>query len=252
MGNKVSSALLVFALSWLSTAVGAAEKMQLLTYYTSLPYAVEGAKPGESATVHLAEWLTQQSEGRYEFVPRQVPKLRLHLMLANPEWRGVVAWANPKFFDDVGRQRYLWSAPYMLDRDLVVSRETEKVPFVNGHPLASARFGGIAGHLHEGLQADFASGLLVREDAQNELSNLLKLKHRRVDVIILQASSLPYLRTQVPDLDQWAYFDPQPYGQFERYLFTGMNSPELLAYLNRALLKIAEDPSWQELLRAAQ
>ena len=241
--------LLSISLMGLGTASLAAEKIQLLTYYTSPPFAVDGVPAAGSYTVQLAQWLSQWSGGRFEFVPRQVPRLRLDLMLAKPEWRGVVAWANPLWFPDAERQGLFWSSVLMSDRNLRVSRQDDKVLFAAGHPLRAARFGGISGHQYRHLEAEFRSGLLVREDAQNELSNVLKLQHKRVDLILLQASSLPYLRAQLPDFARWAYVDPQPQLEFERFLFTSRNNPDLLAFLNQALPHLAQDPRWVQALQ---
>lgn len=249
MAKKIQPWLLSIALLWLSASALASEKIQLLTYYTSPPYAVEAVPVADSYTQRLAQWLSQQSAGRFEFVPRQVPRLRLDHMLREADWQGVVAWANPQWFADPERQRFLWSRVLMRDRNLWVSRQADKVLFAQGHPLKAARFGGISGHHYADLDADFHRGLLTREDAQNELSSVLKLKHKRVDVILLQTSSLAYLRAQVPDFDRWAYVDQQPQADFERFLFTSRNNPELMAFINQALPKLARDPAWIEALQ---
>lgn len=249
MSIKIKNWLLVISLMGFSVAALAAEKVQLLTYYTSPPYALDSGSAADSYTLRLAQWLSQWSAGRFEFVPRQVPRLRLDLMLTNPEWRGVVAWANPAWFSAPEQQNFLWSRVLMRDRNLRVSRQADKVLFAQGHPLRAARFGGISGHHYQYLEADFRSGLLLREDTQNELSNVLKLQHKRVDLILLQASSLPYLRAQLPDFDRWAYVDEQPQLEFERFLFTSHNNPDLLLFLNQALPHLARDPAWIQTLQ---
>ncbi|MDP3848371.1 MAG: hypothetical protein Q8R10_18290 [Pseudomonas sp.] len=249
MPIKLKKWLLVISLMGLGTAALAAEKVQLLTYYTLPPFAVDSVPAADSYTVQLAHWLSQWSGGRFEFVPRQVPRLRLDYMLANPEWRGVVAWANPTWFSAPEQPDFLWSRVLMRDHNLRVSRRADKVLFAQGHPLKAARFGGISGHRYEYLEAYFRSGLLQREDAQNELSNVLKLQHKRVDLILLQASSLPYLRAQLPDFDRWAYVDEQPQFEFERFLFTSHNNPDLLLFLNQALPHLARDPGWTQALQ---
>jgi len=229
-----------------------AQEIQLLTEYTALPFAVNGVSAADSYTVRLAQWLSAESGGCFRFVPRQVPRPRLVQMLEQPDWRGVVAWVNPEWFADRERQRYLWSSVLMRDVVLRVSRRADKVVFAQGHPLKVARFGGIIGYQYPSLEADFKSGLLIRDDAYNQLSNVLKLQIKHVDVILLQASLLPYLRTQVPDFDQWAYVDPQPQATLERSLFTSRNDPELMAFINQALPKLMQDPAWVAALRPGE
>lgn len=241
MSKKITQWLMWLGLMCLGLPASAAQEIQLLTYYNVLPYAVDGVAPADSYTVRLAQWLSQQSAGRYQFVPRQVPKKRLLYMMTKPNWLGVVAWVNPLWVEDAQRQRYLWSSSLMHDHDLRVSRQADKVVFAQGRPLQSARFGGISGHFYSSLEAQFKTGLLTREDAQNELSNVLKLQHKRVDVILLQASSLAYVRAEVPDFDRWAYVDPQPQAEFERFLFTARSHPQLMAFINQVLANWPQD-----------
>jgi hypothetical protein len=248
MGSKHRR--LLFGL-WLCCSVShAAQTVPLITYYTSLPYAVKGVAAEQSYTVQLARWLSEQSAGRYLFEAQQIPKLRVVRMMQEPSFLGVVAWGNPLWLDDAQQQRYLWSAPYMRDSDLRVSRQADKVLFAQGHPVHSARFGGISGHFYASLQDDFANGLLTRDDAQNDLSSLLMLQYKRVDVILLQASSLTYLRTQVANFDTWAFVDAQPQAEFERYLFTSRNAPELMQFLDQAMQGFAQSPVGRQVLLA--
>ena len=92
-----------------------------------------------------------------------------------------------------------------------------------------------------------SSGHLLREDAQNDLSNVLKLQYERVDMVVLQASSLAYLRTQVGDFDQWASVSPTLQPSYQRYLFTSTANPQLMVFLQQALVQLAQAPEWAEL-----
>lgn len=244
------SALRGLLLMLFSAGAWAVQTVPLYTYYTSPPFAVEGVAPSGSYTVQLAQWLTQQSAGRYQFEALQLPRPRLQLQLNNSDWQGVVAWANPQWFDDVAQQRYLWSGPLMEDADVLVFHQAEALPFGPQGPTRPLRFGGLSGHVYAPLQRFFDSGLLQREDAQNELSSLRKLQHQRVDVVLLGASALPYMREQLPDFDQWAtvYTDPHLLAPYPRYLFTNRNNPELRAFLDQALRQLRHAPEWQEAL----
>ena len=240
----------LFSLALLLGCAGlaAAEQVTLYTHYGSAPFAVD-EQPASSYSVRLAAWLTAQSAGRYQFVARQLPKLRLERLLARDDWSGVVAWGNPAWFGDPQRQRFLWSRGLMRDSDLLVSRQTERVSQAALDAGPPRRFGGIIGHRYAALERYLQSGQLLREDAQTEVSNARKLRHGRVDVLLVQASSLPYLRAQFEDFEQWAYVDKPPLVQFERYLFTSRGNGRLMAFLDQALLKLEQAPEWRELMQ---
>ena len=234
-----------------NAAAGAVEKISLYSHYTTAPFAVEGVPPQLSYTVRLAAWLTAQSAGRYLFEARQMPRLRLNRIVAQADWQGVVAWANPLWFADPERQRFLWSSALMSDRNVLVSRQVDHVLFPVQEPAQPLRLGGISGHFYADLQPFIQRGLLLREDAQNDLSNVLKLQHGRVDIVVVQASSLAYLRSQMADFDQWASISPTLQPSYQRYLFTSTANPQLMAFLQQALLQLAQAPEWAALREAS-
>lgn len=241
--------LLCLVLLLSSVGLTAAEQVPFYTYYSTAPFAVGEPPSASSYSVRLAAWLSAQSAGRYQFVARQVPKLRLERMLAKPDWAGVVAWANPTWFADSPHQRFLWSRGFMRDSDVLVSRQAEPVRLDALADAPARRFGGIIGHHYAVLEPYLQSGQLLREDAQTELSNTRKLQHGRIDVLLLQSSSLPYLRGELEGFDQWALVSQPPLVRFERYLFTNRENVQLLAFLDQALLALMQAPEWRELLQ---
>ncbi len=230
-----------------NAAAGAVEKISLYSHYTTAPFAVEGVPPQLSYTVRLAAWLSDKSAGRYLFEARQMPRLRLNRTVSQADWQGVVAWANPLWFADPERQRFLWSSALMSDRNVLVSRQVDHVLFPVQEPAQPLRLGGISGHFYADLEPFIQRGLLLREDAQNDLSNVLKLQHGRVDIVVVQASSLAYLRSQMADFDQWASVSPTLQPSYQRYLFTSNSNPQMMAFLQQALLQLAQAPEWAAL-----
>ena len=250
MFRLLQRAALLAGLVYGNAAAGAAEKISLYSHYTTAPFAVEGVPPQLSYTVRLAAWLTAQSAGRYLFEARQMPRLRLNRIVARADWSGVVAWANPLWFADPERQRFLWSSALMSDRNVLVSRQVDRLQFPVQGPARPLRLGGINGHFYADLEPLIQRGQLLREDAQNDLSNVLKLQYERVDMVVLQASSLAYLRTQVGDFDQWASVSPTLQPSYQRYLFTSTANPQLMVFLQQALVQLAQAPEWAELQEA--
>lgn len=240
-------AVLVFGLVFCSAKAVAVEKISLYSHYTTAPFAVEGVAPEVSYTVRLAGWLSAQSHGRYLFEARQIPRLRLNLIVAQPNWQGVVAWANPVWFDDPLRQRFLWSDALLSDRNVLVSRRADGWRFTTRCSAQPVRLGAIRGHFYADLEPLIQRGLLLREDAQNDLSNMLKLQHRRVDMAVVQASALPYLRSELADFDQWANVDQAQHPSYQRFLLTSTANTQLMAFLQQEVARMAQAPEWAEL-----
>ena len=228
--------LLLFA------AASAAERIPLYTYYADPPFSLTTP---HSLTKELAQWLSERSRGRYQFEPVMLPRLRLEMLIAQPTWKGVVAWANPVWLNKSLAARQRWTRPYMTDANLVVSLRSAPVNYVDDHSLEGLHLGTVLGFSYPDLERLINAGLITREDVNGEFQNLLKLKAHRVQAVFLQASSFPYFREQFPDMDQWAYISPKPRTVFERSMFLAPGQPALEAFLDKQLELLASDPQWR-------
>ncbi|WP_157314968.1 ABC transporter substrate-binding protein [Chitinibacter sp. GC72] len=238
--------LLLCALS----LVHSAEQIPLYTYYDEPPFALD--QPG-NLTAQLASWLSSHSAGRYQFVPVQLPRKRLDLVIGQqPQWRGVVVWANPVFFHDAMQSKYRWSKPYMQDVNLVVSHRSKPVVFKNAASLHGLRVGAVTGRQLEDFEADIAAGKITREDANSVLSNLKKLKLRRIDATFISASSLGRYRQSISDLDDWLYIAPTPRAVVARHFFIAPNQASLLDFLNEMTKQLPKDAQWKMLFKDLQ
>ncbi|WP_269533005.1 ABC transporter substrate-binding protein [Chitinimonas sp. BJYL2] len=235
----------VLAAVCLSLQAAPPEQIPLYTYYADPPYSP--ASP-DNLTSKLAQALTARSGGRYQFVATLLPRRRLDETLSHPDWPGMVAWANPRWFGDAPMRRYLWSRPLMQDADLVISRKRQPVEYKQPESLIGLRVGGITGHRYVDLEALIQQNKVIRDDANTEHASLLKLKYERVDVAFVMASSLPYLEKTLPDLRSWMHIASEPRQRYARHLFTHPRQAALMAYADRVLAQLAEDPEWREIL----
>ena len=233
----------------LHPAHAAPEQVPLYVGYADPPLST--TRP-DSLTIKLAGALTEQSHGRYTFKATQLPRKRLTMTIADPAWKGVVAWANPAWFNDTSMSRYLWSAPFMTDTNLIVSTRDHPLEYSGDiQALAGLRVGTIFGHRYPDLDPLFRARTLERNDVASELQNLQKLKLGRLDAVLIQGSSLPYYREELPDLDHWLYVARTPRNSFQRFLFTNRHNTEMMDFLNAALVQLAHDPRWQPLFDSA-
>jgi len=227
-------------------SVAAEQTVPLYTYYTDPPFFVSLE---HNKTTQLADWLTQKASGRYRFQAIYLPRRRLNFIISQPNWQGVVAWANPSWFDDNSQSLYLWSRPFMQDIDLIASNRNKPIDFENSDSLNGLVFGGILGRRYHDFDLQVNQGKFRREDTVDIYQNLQKLKAGRIDVILLQGSNVSYLRQIYPDLDQWLYIAPKPRAVIQRHLFTNAENRELMSFLNKQLRAIAHDPQWKESLQ---
>ncbi|WP_410499986.1 hypothetical protein [Chitinibacter sp. S2-10] len=238
--------LLLAFLSLPALAANAKEVIPFYTYYDEPPYALD--QP-DNLTNKLASWLSAKSAGSYLFVPTYLPRKRLDMTVINqPQWLGVVAWANPKFFDDVNETRYRWSRTVTSDINLVVSHKAKPVNFSDAKSLYGLKVGAVFGRKLADFEAEIQAGNIIREDAGTALNNLLKLRVQRIDATLISTSALPYYRYRIPDLDQWLFIAPTPRAIVARSLFVDRSQEKLMQFLDRALLALPSDPQWRNIV----
>lgn len=226
--------------------VAAPQPVPLYTQYPDPP--LDAASPG-NLTAKLAAWLSERSDGRYQFVATPLPRGRLDALLARPGWQGAVAWAHPRWFGDETRSRFLWSEPFVQDADLVVSRRQRPVEFLNGgRSLEGLRVGVVHGHRLPDLDWMLNQGLVHRVDVDSEMAGLRELQAGRLDAVFVQAISMPQFRRALPQLDSWLHVAKQPRDTFWRHFFTDRHQPALHAFLNQQLPALRADPQWRSQL----
>ncbi|HEY0955948.1 MAG TPA: transporter substrate-binding domain-containing protein [Roseateles sp.] len=235
------------ALALLGGPLSAApQTLPLYTAYTDPP--LDATSPG-NLTARLARWLSERSEGRYRFVPTQLPRGPLDALVAKPGWTGAVVWANPVWFGDTRQQRFLWTSAFMQGADLVVSRREQPVEYLlEGRSLQGLSVASVAGHRLVDLDGLVAAGKLRRVDAPRALDGLHLLQQGRVDAALVQAISMDYFRQELPGLDGWLYVARQPRDTYGRHAFTALGQTALRDFLARQLPALAADPEWRAVL----
>lgn len=233
-GLKKSFPVFIVLLCLLPMAAGAQQSVTpLLTYNTPPPFNPEF----EHSLSHLiADRLNQLAQGQYQFQAAYLPRKRLMHHIDTDHWQGAVIWANPKWFNDEARNRYLWSEPLLTDTNLVLSHGQSPVDFQSPASLSGLRLGGILGYRYQEFEELIASGNIIRDDVVTDAQNLKRLKAGRIDVTFVSALALAELMRNEADADwQWLHISPTPRNTFDYAIFCDSSNTELMALINRAM-----------------
>lgn len=225
------------AISW------AADPVPLYSYNTPPPF---NPKLEDNLSDYLAQWFSQASTATDKFVAVHLPRKRLDHLVSGKAWRGAVLWANPLWFDDSGKSKYLWSDPVVADHNLVLSHKNRPVEYTAPASLQGLKLGGILGHVYTEFNSMLKDGSLSRDDAISYQQNLAKLEAGRVDVIFMPASSLTLLIKQKPAMKQWLYIAKQPRNTFYYYFFCDLENKQLMSFLNQQIQQLQFDKKWQQ------
>lgn len=122
------------------------------------------------------------------------PRLRVQSMMMHGEI-DVRCNVSPAWLIS-GHHQYIWSLPFMFQRDVLVTRADVQ----HREPKTGERIGTVLGFGYAALEGRFLSGDLLREDVRTQAQVLEKLAARRYDFAVANQLTLDWFnRHLAPD-----------------------------------------------------
>ena len=162
---------------------------------------------------------------------------------------GKVAGLVPEYFDAARQAEFAYSEPFpggpvgfcvRRDSNIALPPSMAARPAEGLATLKHLRFGVVRGYLNAPV-FDSAAGL-KREDAKDDLTNLRKLYHRRVDAIVIDRHVAEHLlRTAVPEFAAELEFLEPPLARHSLYVAFSLTAPDhdaLRQAFNRGLAQL--------------
>lgn len=123
-----------------------------------------------------------------------LPRKRVQAMLVRGEI-DVRCYVNPSWMTESHHQ-YIWSVPFMKQRDMLVARTRQNMTVEQLHDQT---VGTVLGYVYPQLQAKLDNHDLRRDDARTQALTLLKLEAGRNDYAVSSELTLDWFnRTQAP------------------------------------------------------
>ncbi len=122
-----------------------------------------------------------------------LPRLRVQEMLVRGEI-DVRCYVSPAWLTESHHQ-YIWSVPFMVQRDLLVGRRKQRLQLSQ---LEGESVGTVLGFTYPELEPLFSHGQLQRDDARTQELALAKLAAKRYDYAISNELTLHWFNRQQP------------------------------------------------------
>ena len=139
------SAVLGTEALWANPARSAEARVVTIWIYHQFPPFITDTASGSGFSYDLARQLGKTSDRRYKFRVEAVTRERLNHLLAEGN-EGLVLWANPAWFGDHQKQRYVWSDPLFLDHNDVISPRAAPIDYDSPASLNTLKLAGVRGH----------------------------------------------------------------------------------------------------------
>jgi polar amino acid transport system substrate-binding protein len=226
----------------LSAGANAVQTIEAWNFYTSPPFLVDTATNAGLAN-DLVAYLNKALAGKYDIKLVLLPRVRLNKMIERGD-KVFVIFMPSMLFGGVNGGSYLWTAPLCDDRQELVSRKLQPFEFDGPSSLYGVRFAAMLGHVFPVLAHDMDAGKIVadRNTIESSLISMLLAKH--VDVITLPNSTLRYMWTKDPALQQQLWISTKNLGEFSRRLMFQRGMEKERNDFEQVVLAMNTDPAW--------
>lgn len=217
-----------------------------LNSYAQPPFVSRTADRSSGLAKTFVDLLNEALGAQGRFQLDHLPRRRLESQLEGRSFSGIALFLAPEFLGPAAQNGAVWSAPVMVDENLIVSMRPLNLSSLRD--LHGLRLGGIAGHVYRLLEPSIESGKIRREDAPDHLSNLRKLCLGRIDFVIISRSELagtqPHVACAAP-FRPAAFPEPQV---VVRRVLVRMPRGEDEQHVLDAVTNVACGPDWEQAL----
>jgi polar amino acid transport system substrate-binding protein len=238
----------LFGLAALGAGAWAAEPappLPALNSYAQPPFTLPGEPEGGLAA-RLVARLNEEAAEPAGFRVELQPRRRLEMTLEAADFAGLALFLAPEFLPPELARSGAWSAPVMVDENLIVS--ARPLALTSLEQLDGLRFGAIAGHVYRRLDPIVEAGRLARADAPDHVANLRKLCLDRVDFVVISRSELAGTAPLAACARPWHFMPfPQPQIILRRVLVR-LPDPQRTQAVLAAVARVACGERWRAAL----
>jgi len=235
----VRGLLLIFLTTFSSFAI---EEVKVITYYNYSPWL--------ELNTTITSLLNEQLSSKYKFTALYLPRKRLDQLLLSKD-KVIVTFTNPKFFGDLDKQKYSWTAPLLVDHSFYISKKTKPFLYENESSYTGKNFSGILGHHYTDLEKAVSEKRLEIEYAASEISAVLKVfnSKRNLDFSVIDTSTLKGMESLGTILRGQYVLSKRPgYGELERLLLVSKSDTDLFSDVELALMRISKLDKWLKII----
>ncbi len=227
----------------------------LYTYHDKPPY-YENNHHGEASTPPpgiykaLVDYLNSKQSNwviKLAFQPRK----RLESQLNANRLPGGIIGVNPVWFKDKEKSRYLWSPPFMQDKDVVVTRKSDAFDYQHPNDLVGMRLALPRGLYFWGVTELVNANKIEVYETSSDVQDLQMVLLNRADATITSALTFQHFSRALFKANDFAVL-ATPHDKFERMILFPKQYETVYRTLAPIIQEAMSDPQWQVILQHYQ
>ena len=231
--------------------------LTLYTYHDKPPYFyaenldANGQKgnSGQGLYEIFAAQLNQQLLGS-ELQVKYLPRRRIDRLLSAQSLDGGIIGINPKWFRDPEQTKYLWSQPFMDDKDVFVVHVDSDITARQPNDFVGKTMALTSGFYFVGITELVRNGQIRSINTPSESHNLNLLLKGRADATIMSILTLNQLVKATQGVTEIRALSV-PHDQFQRHImFPRQLESEVVHRALRTIPGITASEQWKRLLES--
>ncbi|WP_084629012.1 transporter substrate-binding domain-containing protein [Neptunomonas japonica] len=192
----------------------------------------------------LANYLSKNSNGAYQFNVEVLPRNRLDMLLTKTDM--IIPWVSYAWFGPKATEKYQWSKPIFKDASIYIWNKKSVQTFSQPEHLKGFHLGGIQGYHFINVGPLVKSGEVKRSDTGSEQQLLEMLLLKRFDDGIGPYSSFAYIIKDNSWKDDFSY---SIYHNYQRHFLIKTTNKELSSYIEEIPQKMLADKNWGQIMQ---
>ncbi|MEH6347880.1 MAG: transporter substrate-binding domain-containing protein [Bermanella sp.] len=226
----------------------AKESFTFYTYHNKPPYFTTSNSSGheDQARTGIYRNFVDYLNARVRDVEVQLefsPRVRLEGDLRKGLLNGAIIGVNPLWFKDKEQKRYLWSASFMADKDVIVVKAGASFPYAHPRDLVGKSLALPRGLYFWGVSERIKIGGIQVFETNSDLQNLGMVELGRADATIMSILSAQYFMRQGMSSKELHILDT-PHDQFDRMILFPKNKKRQFELLNHYIKHALTDRDW--------
>lgn len=219
--------------------------INVYTYHDKPPYVIYDSDIthiNAGIYLELIQQLNQESDSQ-QFQLIYMPRVRLELLLQDKKLDGIIIGVNPLWFGDKEKQRYLWSEPFMVDKDIFLVNTGRNLNITQNSDLSGLTIALERGTYYKGITELINNNKITLAATNSSEQNLNMLAYNRADITIISQLTANYFFNNGYQKSLFKILN-QPHDIFQRFILIPQSMGHLTAPIDKAIIALNKTNNW--------
>ena len=190
-----------------------------------------------------------KQQNKWQLKLHYLPRKRLQLRLDQSTLKGAVIGVSPAWFGDKDEAKFLWSAPFMPDKDVIVVRYGQSRPYHSLEDLRGLTFALPRGWYFFGISEQISEGKIKGFNTSSDIQNLKLIHQHRADATVISLPTLRHFESKLFPRNSFDVLEP-PHDEFNRRVLFPQQFKEAYDDLAPIIELVPQTASWRSELEA--